>query len=468
MQAGYSFATAIGAVALGAALAAGGGLCGLFDFPGRRVLQRALVVPLLIPPWFYALIYQDRYGISGLGTLVLVLAISSAPLFQLFLTASIVDIPSKHFDMLRVLGRGAPAHLVRHVLPLGVPALAAAAVLAFLLAWGDGASARILAVPTLTVGMYDQWFGRQQDAAGASFAVALVVASLVPTVTVWALVARKSWAPVGRLQRGSAPRVRLSGLASSVPWLMGTPLLISGVVLPGVTIAQWCIERIDRVDLVAVGEDTVRTLLLALGGTLIAVALAIVLLRDRITERARRLGSITEHVVLATFAIPGLVLALAFLWLLPEDADSVVFSAVNSTPAPLCVAMGMRFCAVALFAGEAALLRTTRGHADVLRVHGRTSLASFVQLFRPFMMRPLMAGACFVLLECMKDLSLSLVLQPFGFTTIAIRMFQYSQTQRIHDCAVWIVCLILIGAYPLSVLARLADAERGNTIQYSR
>ena len=137
-------------------------------------------MPLLIPPWCVAVIYQDSFGFGGTGALVLVLGVAAAPLFALLVGAALRNVPQRYGEMLRVLGRGGPLSTIILLGPLAVPALAGAAVLSFLIAWGDAGTAHILGVPTLTVGLLDQWFGREDAAAGALIAVALLALSVLP------------------------------------------------------------------------------------------------------------------------------------------------------------------------------------------------------------------------------------------------------------------------------------------------
>jgi iron(III) transport system permease protein len=456
-QLASSLATSAGAVLAGAALASGGVLCGLFEFAGRRLLQRVLLTPLLLPAWYLAILYQHSLGITGPVALAVVLGIGTAPLFQLLITAALRTVPSQYLEVLQQSGRGGPWGVFRNLAPFALPALAASSVLAFLLAWADEASARTFAVPTLTVGLYDQWFGRQDDAAGAPIAIVLLVLSLIPAFGLWAALTRGGFRDSVRLQRRVMDRVRLRGAAAAVPWLLSAPQLAAGVIYPASVVLTWSIDRIDRVRLATIGLDLLHTVLLAAGGTVVAAALALVVLRHQVAAHAPRLAGATARIVLTTFAVPPIVLALAFLWLLPESGEGAWASWLNATPVPLTASVGLRFCAVFVIVGQAALLRVARPHVDVARITGRTDFVSFVRLFAPFVAAPLAAAACFVFLESLQDISLSLVLQPFGFTTISGRLFQYAQTQRIPEGAPWVLCQALVGVYPLSLLARLAE-----------
>lgn len=459
-QLGTSILIALGTVLTGTLFSLGGILCALFQFPGHKLLGRAQLAPLLIPGWYLAVLYHDELGVTGLGPLLVVGGASLAPLFQLLVTAALRNVPSRYAEMLQLLGYRGLLPVARLILPLTLPAYAAAAVLVFFLAWADEASARTLGVPTLTVGLFDQWFGRQDDAAGAPLALMLIVLSLVPAAALWLWLTRGNFQPTARLQGRNLSPLPLAGAARAIPWLVSAPLLTIGVAFPGWTVLRWTFSRLQWVDLTTLGGDLVDSLIVALGSTLTAAALALLLLHQQVIARTRTLNGVTNVLVISSFAVPPLVLALAWLWMLPESVEMRWFTWLNSTPIPLIAALGLRFTAVFLLAGRAAMLRVARAHGEILRVYGRTELLAFVALFRPFLLGSLSAVACLVFLATLQDLSLSQVLQPFGFTTISTRVHQYAQSQRVADCAVWILCQALVGLYPLALLARWAERSQ--------
>jgi iron(III) transport system permease protein len=459
-QLGTSILVAVGTVFAGTIFALGGVLCALFEFPGHRVLARVQLAPLLIPGWYLSVLYHDELGVTGLAPLVVIGGVSLAPLFQLLITASLRNVPSRSLESLQLLGHRGLLPIARPLLPLTLPAYAAAAVLVFFLSWADEASARTLAVPTLTVGLFDQWFGRQDDAAGAPLALLLVGLSLFPAAALWLWLTRGQFQPTARLQGASMRPAHLGGAGRFVPWLASAPLLIIGVLFPAWVIARWTSTRLRWVDLTTLGSDLVDSLVLALGCTLSAAVLALLLLHQQVVARTVRLNTATTVVMLSSFAVPPLVLALAWLWMLPERVEVSWVTWLNDTPIPLVIALGLRYAAVFLLAGRAALLRVARAHGEVLRVYGLTGLVTFLRLFRPFLVSSLAAVACLVFLAALQDLSVSQVLQPFGFTTISTRVYQYAQSQRIADCAVWILCQALIGVYPLALLARWAERSQ--------
>lgn len=458
MQAGYGALAALGAALLGALLAVGGLLGALFEFRGRRLLHRLLLAPLLVPAWFLAVMYRETWRVNGVLPLLMVLGAASAPLFHLFGTAALRTLPRQYLDTLRVSGRGHPPAMACLLLPFALPALGAAAALAVLLAWADAASARALSVPTLAVGMLDQWAAREEASAGALLGLLVAAFSLLAAGALLWLLGRTSYQDDAGLPAVPAPRVRLGGAWALVPWLLAAPQLVLGVVLPARAIGTWSAEKLERVNLTFLGEDALGTLLVAGAGTLLAAALALPLAHARSFAGTARWTNALFALAVAPFALPSAVLAASMLWGLRDDGP---LAFLNATVFPLVGAFGVRHSAVFAGAAHAALQRHARDHLAVMRVLGRAGLGWFVVLLRPFLARPMAAAAAFVFLACLGEVHLSTVLSPFGFHTLSARVLQLAQAERTQECAVYMLCLALIGVFPLVTLARLADAEAG-------
>jgi iron(III) transport system permease protein len=441
------------AALFGAALSLGGLSASLFDFPGRAARDRLLLAPLLLPAWFLAVTYRELADARGILWLGLVLGVAAAPLFHLLGGAALRDVPAAYGDLLRLQGRGGPASLARLLLPLGAPALAAAAALGALAAWSDAASARTLAVRTLAVGMLDQWTAREDASVGALLGLTTAAVSLAGAGLLLAWVARLPFHDDARLGLDRHRRAPLRGAWALAPWLLALPQLALGVLVPAGAILTWSAQRLDRANLATLGADAARTLLLAVAATLLAAALALPIVRAE--ARAGERSHAWSLLALLPFALPATVLAAAVLWMVPAAAGPAL--ALHDTLLPLVMALGVHLSAVFVGAGQAALARRGRDHEALLRVLGRDRAFDFVALLRPFLARPVAAAAAFVFLECLKDVNLTVVLSPFGFQSISARVFQLAQIERVRDTAVWMLCLALVGLYPLMTLSRLGD-----------
>ena len=90
--------------------------------------MRAALLPLLIPAWFFAVVYQQVGGVYGFWGLVLVLGVANAPIFQLFAMAASASVPRQYVEVLQMVnGRATPGRAARVLWPLATPAMGAAA-----------------------------------------------------------------------------------------------------------------------------------------------------------------------------------------------------------------------------------------------------------------------------------------------------------------------------------------------------
>ena len=241
-------------VVLGLALSAGGLACALYEFPGRRVLGALHLVPMLLPAWFLAVMSRELWSVSGVWPLATVLGISTAPIFYLLGSAGLRNTAQSQVEVLTTLGRGSGLRLASALVPLALPSLGAAALVVFLIAWGDASCARVMAVPTLTTGVLDQWFGREDGRAGAGLGLAFSALGIAVGALAWLRLRRGSWQDSARHTRVWQGRSALRGWRASVPWLLSVPQLAAGVVVPWAVIGLWTAQRIERVDLSGPGE----------------------------------------------------------------------------------------------------------------------------------------------------------------------------------------------------------------------
>jgi iron(III) transport system permease protein len=444
---------AIGASALAALLALGGLASSIHDFPGRALLDRLALLPMLVPSWYLALVARELGAARGLAWLVLVLGVSGAPLVHLVVGAALRAVPSAYGDVLRLAGRSRAA--AWHLAPLAFPALGATIALVALAAWADAPSARVLGVRTATVSALDQWSAREDASVGALLGLAVALPSLLVGFVALGRVARLGAGDDARASHERGVRVPLEGPRALLPWLLALPQLALGVVVPGAAIGAWTMARMPRVDLGTLGADAARTILVAGAGTILAGLLALPIVHA--IALAGRGARVAARLALLPFALPTVVLAVAVLWMTP--GTSPVLAALADGVAPLVFAFGVHGAAVFVGAGLAALERAARGHVAVLRLVGRAGLGSFVAHLRPALGPSLGAAAAFVFLQALDDVSLSIVLAPFGAPSVAARVFQLAQVERVRDTAVWMTVLALLGVYPLVTLARLGESD---------
>ena len=173
-------------------------LVSIHDFPGRRMFEWALVLPLAVPAYVMAYAYTDLLQFVGpvqtwlretfelspgqywfpdirtVGGACAVFVFVLYPYVYLLARAAFLERASGMLEAGRSLGLGPWANFFRVSLPLARPAIAAGAALALMETLADFGAVTYFGVPTFTSGIYRAWFSLGDRVAAAQLAALLL------------------------------------------------------------------------------------------------------------------------------------------------------------------------------------------------------------------------------------------------------------------------------------------------------
>ena len=205
--AGYALGSLALVVPVGVGVALVGGMAAalvtLFRFPGRGVLEWALLLPLAMPAYVLAYVYTDTLQSSGplqtwlrgrtgavgalwpdvrsTGGAVILFVLALYPYVYLLTRTALTERGAVLMEAARLLGAGLGRRIVRVALPLARPALAAGVALALMETLADYGVGSYFGLSTFTTGIYKAWlsFGDRHAAAQLATVLLAVVAVLV-------------------------------------------------------------------------------------------------------------------------------------------------------------------------------------------------------------------------------------------------------------------------------------------------
>lgn len=476
-------------VALGVALLGSATACAvtLFDFPGRRTLEWALLLPLAMPAYVVAYAYTDflqfsgplqtglrqAFGLQGrllpdvrsLGGAVLVFTVSLYPYVYLLVRAALAERAAHLMEAARLLGAPLSRRIREVALPLARPAVAAGVGLALMETLADFGVASYFGVQTFTAGIYKAWLAMDNRAAAAQLATVLllVVAALLAMERRAQHRLRFAASRGGRAGSTEAQPTPLHGRRAWAAWLVCTvpialgfalpvlfmlrPLLGSWSELPWAAFVQWSINSIWLASLAA-------TL-----ATLIALALAFSL-----RQQPRGLGLAAVRLVGLGYAIPGAVVVVGLLlpvgWLQAVAPQTAVGGWVTATVLGLVWAYLVRFASVALQSVESGYARIPASLDDSARMLGVAGWGLLGRVHWPLLKRSVAAAALLVFVDVMKELPATLVLRPFNSDTLAVVTYQLARDERLGEAALPALALVLVGLLPVMLLSRTLRSER--------
>ncbi len=442
------------------------------DIPGRRILAVLVPLPLVFPSFVGALALKasvapggllesllapvgiDRLPqVDGLVGSWLVLTLFTYPYVQLPVAARLRALSPSVEESARILGRRPLAVFFQVVLPQARTAIAAGTLLVFLYAISDFGAVDLLGYPALTRVIYANRVLRRDLA----MALGLVLALLALAVTV-------SERRVGR--RGvAAPAVRTKR-SLTVPlgaWRWPTFALVvffllNALAAPIASLVHWTRRGLSSGSL-DLGEadlwtPIVNTAGIALVTALVAVVAVLPIAFLGARHRSRIAGP-AQTMVVAGFALPGIVIALSMVFL---ALNTPVLDGLYQTFPLLVLAYVVHFGAQSVRSAGIAVGSVPGRLDDAARMLGADRWRRLVRIDLPLMVPGLAAGAGLVLLSTMKELPATLLLAPTGFETLATRIWGSTEANALAEAGLTALALLAVsGALTWVLVVRRAD-----------
>jgi iron(III) transport system permease protein len=462
-----------------------------YEFPGRRLLDGCLLLPLAVPTYIVAYTYLDILHPIGpvQETLRSLLGYDSPRDFRLpdirsmpgcivvlgFVLYPYVYLPTRALFALqsaslietgRTLGLTRTQTFVRIALPLARPAIAVGLSLALMEALNDIGASEFMGIRTLTVSIYSTWVNRS-DLPGAA-QIALGMLSLVVALVLLERWARRHQRYVNDAQhpRPIVP-ARLSAPAGAAALVVGAIPTVMGFGLPLAYLVHAAAARFDRTGVPpSVFAALQATLLFATVATFVTVAAGIA-----IAYAVRRLSGRMAAAVLTLasigYATPGTVVAVAVLPIVTgfdrmlDSTATLVFGTATgllllSSGIGVLYAYFVRFLAVTAGGTESALAKLSPSLDDAAATLGAPPRARLWHIHLPLIRRAVAASAVLVFVDCMKELPATLLLRPLGVETLATMLYGEAARGTYENGAIAALLIVSVGLAPVWILSRLA------------
>jgi len=472
------FGVALGSAVIGVALA---WLTAVCDFPMRRFFSWALLLPMAIPGYVMAFAFVGLFEFSGpiqasirqwfgssswfpdvysYGGVTLVMTLVLYPYVYLIARNAFQTQGRRSIEVGQSLGLSATRSFFRVSLPMARPWIVGGVLLVVMETLADFGTVATFNYDTLTTLIYKSWFSLY------SLPAALQVASvLLLAVVVIMVIERRSRAAQRYAQSQhvslSTSRFVLTGKRCWLAVGFCTLVFLFAFVMPGLRLLSWALPGLsDDLNGYFLGYvwstlslATLAMLLIALLALLLAYGARInQSLPTRFAVRTSTLG----------YALPGTVLAIGLFapisllnhWL---QGLGVPVSWLQGTFVIMLMAYGVRFMAVAYSPIENNYLRITPSVDDAAHSLGLSGLQVLRRVHLPIVQRGILTAMVLVFVDVMKELPITLMTRPFGFNTLAVRVFELSSEGLWQRAALPALAIMLVGLIPVVLLIRKTD-----------
>ncbi len=435
------------------------------DLPGRHFIRWLAALPLAIPPYIGAIVYQILFAPMGVVNLALarlldvspgsqvvsiygvagaawVLSLFVFPYIFLLVAAGLERMNPSLEEVARATGMSRWAVFFKVTLPMLRPALVGGGLMVFLYAWADFGVVSLLRVRTLTTIVYDYVQGTMDWTIPSSLSLFLTLITLAVLAIQLRILGHGTYAQVMGASRPAPPvpvgRWRIPAMAFGFVILLcalGVPMGVLAYQASRLTASAAWPFIAQQVPYIA------NSLLTAAAGASVAIVLALVI---GWLQARRRLGRGVSTLFQIGYAIPGTVLGLGMVGFFQAAVPWLYGS-----PAVLVAGYLVLFVTPALQAVSAALAQISSSLEDAARGLGRGPLATFWEVTLP-LVRPGLVGAwVLVFILCMRELAATLILRPPGFDTLPVRIWIHTMdVGPVPTAALLALVLVAIVALP--------------------
>ena len=456
-----------------------------YNFPGKRLFEWALILPLAIPPYILAYTFTglfDPFGdannlarsllgmdsdfvlfpnVRNIYGAIIVFGFTLYPYVYLVSRSSFINLSRSMQESARLLGLSQFQVFYKLSLPLIRPAVIGGLMLVVMETLSDFGAVDHFAIQTFTTGIFRTWYGLYD------LQTAMQLASLLLLVIVIFYILERN-------NRGNeiysssnstfSPNIEqnLYGIKAFLAFsLCFTPIFI-GFLLPIIELSMWAYE----VNLKFFNANFINTFTNTIGLSLVTgVICAALALLINFSVRYKPLFVINRLSSLLSvgYAVPGLILAVGIVQLFVY-LDSSVFSSLDvvltGSLLGLILAYVIKTYALANSSIESGYERISNSLDDSSKILGTVGWSLLRKIHMPLLKTSILTSILLVMSDVIKELPATLILRPFNFETLAVSTYVYASEERMIQAAAPAIAIVMTGLIPIFFLSKMIRSSR--------
>lgn len=464
----------------------------MYNFPGRNILEWALILPLAMPTYITAYCYGEFLDYTGplqsalralfgfrtardywfpdwrsVGGAIFIMSSVLYPYVYLMARTSFRQQSACTLEAARTLGRTASGAFFAVALPLARPALAAGVALALMECVNDIGAVEFLGVKTVTVAIYAGWVQRSDLGGAAQLALVMIAFVLLLVVLErWART-RQRFFQTARRHR-PAEREQLGRFCGWLAALICLLPVLCGFAVPFAVLLSASMTYTNENAGASFGGAALHSLTLAGFAVFSTVILAwLVSFVVRLVPTAGMRASF--RLAGLGYAIPGTVIALGTLIpfaALDNGIDALMRQSFGLSTGllfsgsifALVFAYTVRFMAVALGAIDSGYQHLSPNIDAAARTLGSGVKGMLLHVHLPLLRPAVAAAALLVFVDSMKELPATLLLRPFNFETLSTQIYIFASLEQFERAALEALTIVVIGLIPVILLLNRSTA----------
>ena len=435
------------------------------DLPFRKMWSVLTILPLVIPSYVGGFLVATALGpkgllqslmepfgvdrlpeIYGFPGAFLTLTILSFPYVLLPLRASLYKLDPSIEESSHALGMGAWRTFIKVTLPMLRPPMVIGGLIVALYTISDFGAVSMMHYETFTWSIYVEYESAFDRIRAASLAIILVS---IAAVLIYIESRTRNLSRYYVSGSGSPRSIRRYRLNSWkwVSLLFCLFVVMISFIMPISVLMYWASRAVMTDNLISnliyiTLNSVYSSLLAAFFATLCGIFIAIFAVRF-----PSKISALTERLSYVSFALPGIVVALALVYFGIHYARPIY-----QTMIILVFSYVVLFLPLAVGPIRNSLLQVNPKMEEAARSLGKGNMKVMSSITLPLISGGVFAGASLVFLLTMKELPATLILGPLGFKTLATYILSAAEEAFLGYEALVSLILILGAAVPMTWL----------------
>lgn len=463
----------------------------LFDFPLKRIFEWILYIPIIIPPYIAAYVYAGMLSYTGiiqrLGRgrgislprewldimnirgAVFIYSITLYPYIYGVVKSFLENHSGNFIDTARVLGYKPVKLFIKVILPLIRIPLIGGLMLVMMEVVSDYGVIKYFNIQTVSSTIFNSWFGMGETGVAIRLSFYVMIFIIALQVIEEIMRGRKKY----NLGSGGARPITVIKLKGFKGYAVISLLIVFIAVAFLIPVGQmlvWATLALQKVSLENLNQIILNTLLYSTLATMFILALNILIAHSR-RWMSTKSGFIMSKLTQLGYSMPGAIIAIGTITVfvafdgllhpLYRIFDPNAKKLLLSTSVTMLVfAFVVRYMAIGFNSVNSAFAKVGVKYNEAARTLGMGRTKAMLKVELPVLKNSLIAGFLLTFIDIIKELPLTLLLRPFNYNTLASKVYEYANDERIYEASVPALMIVFLSILAVILFSKV-NSKKG-------
>ncbi|QEZ88473.1 ABC transporter permease [Aliarcobacter cibarius] len=435
-----------------------------FEYFGSKFFSICFVLPLAYPAYIFGYTYVGFFEFRGLLSqffddtsikldilnmpgAIFIFTIAMFPYVFILARVSFSMISKTIVELISLQKLNPVNAFFKVYLPLSYPAIFAGAILAIMETLSDYGTVLYFGVETFSVGIFKNWFGYGDLSGAINIAIVLLI-FVFSILLVEHNIRKKFRFSSSTNSDEKASKINLKGKWNFLAFLISFLIASITLFIPTSVLIYWTFLDINTLDFTAFSYlfNTLKLNIISSSFIIFLAFFIVYFLRKFPTK----FSSITHKLSMLGYSIPGAVVAVGLLLIANYIDKALGYMFFSGSFIILIYAYATRYFASSIGSVENGFSKINSSLDDASKIFCKNEKESIFKIYLPILKPYLLSGFLILYIDIAKELPATLILRPFNYDTLAIRVYELASNEMLYKTG--FPSLILVCSTAIAVL----------------